>query len=319
MARTLLEIGRAACIRAGLAPPTQIVGSNHTTARRIAVAAEDTISHMARRAGHGGWSDLRSEWVFMLRPGKYAYALPADFLRPATGTFRRDGSPFSMLAPASPRQWAAYRSGPTEPVAPYAWRIANGALVIEPPAQAEEIMRFEYQSRYPVVRSAAITDYQIMGPSADGSSTFYLPRVGLVPLEGAIDVNPGDVATEAGSSWDVAPPGWDEAKWGGPLEGYYALFRREVPLAAAKVRVPTFESDDDEPAFRFEHPVSLGITWRMLRQLRQPYAEERAEYEAAVSAALGWDNGGAHDILVGAEAEWPDAYPTADSTRWMVS
>lgn len=317
MPKTLLQLGQDACIRAGLSRPSQIFGATHQTARRLTVAAEDTIRDMAERGGRTGWSDLRSEWIFPLRAGHYAFPLPEDFLRPVIHTFHREGSPFSMLAPSDPAQWTYYRLGPSRPAAPYAWRVSNGMLLIEPPATGSEIMRFEYQSRFMVVRTATEADYQLMG-EIDGMP-WYLPLPGIVPVEGQLSVSPLQSGAVGSGSWDTAPPGWDEATWDGTLGAYYKMFRRQAPLAGARVRSQYFAADTDEPAFRYEHPIGLGITWRLLQQLRQPYAEAMAAYERSLRIALAWDNGGAHDIMIGAECPDLEAYPTADPLKWTVS
>jgi len=317
--RTILEICQDAAERAGLAAPGKIFGSNDKRARRLRVAATDTMREMSRFGDSEGWSDLRSEWIFTITPGNFSYPLPQDFLRIVPGTMQRENWPLGVLGPTNPITWALWRNGVTRPYSPYGWRVANGRLFLEPPGETNEILRWEYQSKYLVVRDATLADY-IQMPSPDEQS-FYIPKVGIVPIEGELSVPPSHITEVSGKSytggWEVGT--WENDKWDGLLGLYYGCFRREAPLQNSRVRAPNFTADTDRPAFSCEDVISLGITWRVLRSLNKPYAEEMREFMEAMRFCRAVDGAGPSEIKLGDYHEGREAYPLVNGDKWVIS
>lgn len=335
MGRTILEIAREAAEREATAPaPVTLFGDNNRVARILRQAAHDTLREYLRSSRSEGLSEFHSQWVFSLQPGRFAYALPPDYLRMIPNTEQRGGWPMGMIGPASPVTWARWLSGAAAVTAPMGWRIKNSVLFVEPTPEKAELVIIEYISRYPVVSPIKSGDYDL-------TSQVPITNAPVVARDGWIE--PGAVVSENPPAWwsisaqqgevlacaSPAPgaflydegegKGWDEGVW--VLEPAEML-KRINPLSGVRplpeVRRPGFTADDDRPAFDDDYLLSLGMTWRLQRALTLPYAELAAEYEAELGVRLSEDAGGARGFRLGQRGNEHGALPLGDG-RWLVS
>lgn len=76
---------------------------------------------------------------------------------------------------------------------------------------------------------------------------------------------------------------------------YYQYYSDKwLTNSAGTVEYDEFQADDDEVIFD-EDMFTMGVIWRMLKSLGQPYGEERAEYDQLVEIAMA--NSGANEKL----------------------
>jgi hypothetical protein len=312
VARTILEIAKEAAERDNTSRPlVSLFGAgNDRVARVLRIAAADTIRDILRASV--GLSEFQATYVFTMEPGRYAYALPPDYLRMIPGTENRANWPMSLIGPVSPQQWARWMSGAVTSPAPSGWRIRNNALWIDPPPASRELVQIDYISRYPVVAPISSDVIDV----TDGAIQVKAP---MVPRDGAITENvKRALFTEEydGTAYgDV--PGWDEAVW---AEEVTEILRR-INLTSnvdpkPMIRKPEFTADTDRPAFDDDHLLSLGMTFRLRRGLGMPYAEQADEYEAEKEAKAFGDAGGVRDFRFGCDDDRPAVIPLGDG-KWL--
>lgn len=314
--RTILDIAVEAAERDATAPaPQALFGTNDRIAKIMRGAAKDTIRELMRQTRWMGLSEWHSTWVFTLRPGRFAYPLPPDFLRIIPYTEQRNGWPLGFVGPATPQNWAWWVfGGGGAGASPMGWRIRNDAIFIEPMPQAEELIAIEYISRYPVVSEIRVGDYDL--------STEPLQTVApIVARDGWLSAPNADAILQPGpndGAYDT-PDGFDEQVW--PQEPTEIL-RRINPMSTAaplpQVRRPEFTADTDLPAFGDDYLLSIGMTFRLRRALGLPYAEHAAEYENEMAIKLAEDAGGARSIYLGREMPTAEAIPLGNG-NWLVS
>lgn len=316
MPRTILEIAKEAAEREQTAPaPTSLFDTNTKVAKTLRIAAGDTMREYLTRLNWVGTSEFSSTWVFALRPGRYAYPLPPDFLRIVPNTEHRGGWPLGLVGPATPQAWAAWLHGGVAAPASMGWRIRNNAIWIEPVPTKLELVAIEYVSRYPVVSRIKAGDYDSSQTPPAAVSPF-VPRDGHIDLPRELDITP---PVEGEGHFDTAPPGYDVAVWG--PETFEELRRIAVQSGIApfpQVRRPEFKADDDQPAFDDDYPLSLGMTFRLRRAMGKDYAEVAAEYEAALEKKAADDAGGARAFRLGADGRHCDVVPLGGQ-NWLVS
>jgi hypothetical protein len=105
-------------------------------------------------------------------------------------------------------------------------------------------------------------------------------------------------STSAGA-WDVAV--WDTAIWND------------------KTVIDRFLADSDQPRVP-DDLVSQGMTWRLMRDMGQPYFDLRADYEQAVNLAIAQDKGGPPRSLSLAQSRMTDEvyHPLDDSSGVVI-
>lgn len=314
MARTILEIAQEAASRDNSAPPPDILFQTQSkVARVLRIAATDTLRDLVRRSGHTGLSEFHSTWVFALKPGRFAYPLPPDFLRMIPNTEHRGGWPLGLVGPATPQAWAAWIFGGAVTAVEMGWRVRNNAIFFEPTPHAVELVAIEYISRYPVVSHVATGDF-------DMSQTPPVCLAPLVPRDGHQDLSAytaTDPVTDE-ALYDVEP-GWEESVFGGDIS---AALRALDPTGTAQpypeVRRPDFVADTDTPATDDDHWLSLGMTFRLRRALGKDYAEVAAEYEQEMDQKLAHDAGGPRAIHYGSRGPDWETYPVGGG-KWLVT
>lgn len=313
MARTIFEIATEVCDRVTVASPDSLFGNNDRIARTLRVAAKDTIRDMMRSAMKNGMSSLQSQWVFATKPKVYAYSLPPDFFKMLPHTEQRNRWPLGIIGPANPQTWSNWIGGAAYTAVPMAWRIANNLIHLEPPPTETELVLIEYLSRYPVARDATDAD---LAP-VDGRLAPISP---LVPREGYIAAGALDAVPTSGASK------WGEATWGTAVWGSTpAQELRRVPTGAANTRFPAYQvraeeftADTDRSAFDDDHVLSLGLTWRLRKGLRMPYAEAHEEYEEEKGVFLANDASRGRTIVFGDDVPHEGVVPLGGD-RWLVS
>lgn len=315
MARTILEIAQEAAERERTAPaPETLFGTNNKVAKILRTAAHDTLREYLAHLGQQGGSEFSSTWVFTLIPGRYAYPLPPDFLRVVPNTEHRGGWPLGLVGPANPQSWAAWLHGGASAPVQMGWRIRNNAIWFEPVPRAMELVTIEYTSRYPVVSEIREGDYD-HSQAPPVCKVPFVPRDGYISMPAAHDIT---LPQEGQGTYDD-PPGYDVAVYG--QETFEAL-RRISPqsgiLPLPQVRRPYFESDDDCPVFEDDHPLSLGMTFRLRRALGLDYAEIAGEYEAEIETKRATDAGGSRSFRLGCDNDRQDVAPLGDG-RWLVT
>ncbi|MFE3836922.1 phage adaptor protein [Pseudogemmobacter sonorensis] len=313
MARTILEIAQEAAERDATAPaPEKLFDTDNKVSKILRRAASDTMREFLAKTGTVGTSEFQSTWAFTLVPRRYAYPLPPDFLRVIPDTEHRGGWPLGLIGPANPRSWANWLHGGAAAPASMGWRIRNNLIWFEPVPAAMELVTIEYISRYPVVSGIKAGDY-------DASQTPPICTAPFVPRDGHIDLAAPVAPTVENQGEYDAPPGYDIAVWG--PETFEELRRISVTSGIAplpQVRRPQFTADDDLPAFEDDHPLSLGMTFRLRRALGLDYAEIAAEYEAEIEAKVAADAGGGRAFRLGVDCGSAAVAPLGDG-RWLVS
>lgn len=307
MARTILEIAQEAAARDNTAPPpSSLFGNANRIARILRVALGDTMREILRTSAWQGLSEAHSTWVMVLKPGRYAYPLPPDFLRMIPDTENRGGWPMGLIGPATPQAWSAWVNGGAAVAAPMGWRIRNNAIFFDPTPTTEEVVTIEYVSKYPVVSPVLAGDYNAETPPDAVPPA--VPRDGYMDGTASEAVYAG-TATGAEFAYGTAP-GWDAAVWAAE---FAEILRRINPLSLAQpapqVRRPEFTADTDMPAFEDDHILSMGLTYRLRRALGLPYAEHAAEFEADLEMMIAADAGGARAFAIGRERGCDDVIP----------
>lgn len=278
--RAILEIAQEAAERSQRArPPSTLFGAGDRAATILRVAAADTVQDMMRAPQGGqGWSDLQSTWVFRLTPGVGSYMLPPDYGSMIPDTDMRRSHTLGLLGPTPARVWHDWLYGGGVPPSSMGWIIRNGRLYVEPVPTVSEYVTIGYVSRWPVVQFVDGVDHVQADIAASEAQRVDVP---LVAREGFLATTP--------------------AALGMTLTEYEALFRLIRPtqgvdtFSGAMARAKKFARDADMPALD-DHVLSLGMTARLLKGLREPYAEEMAEYEEARDVALAKDAGGGRNI-----------------------
>lgn len=315
MARSILEIAREAAERDATAPaPSKLFGVNDRIAKVLRHAAKDTLREYLRSSGWQGLSEFHSSWVFALRPNRYAYPMPTDFLRLIPETETRYGHTLGMLGPVTPQTWSNWLFGRGTSPSAMGWRIRNNALFIEPVPSKSELVVIEYISRYPVVSEIQANDYD-MSMSPPQTNAPIVPRDGFLSLpdESVLEV---DFEDEGHYGED---PGWDFAKWADdPME----YLRRINPLSGVaplpQVRRPEFVADTDMPVFEDDYLLSLGMTFRLRRALGLPYTEHAAEYESELEMKGSTDAGGARSFRMGEDTRQDQVMPLGNG-EWLLN
>lgn len=314
MPHTILDIAREAAARDNTAPPpTVLFGTNDKVATILRGAAKDTVRDLMRSTNWCGLSEFTALWAMVLKPGRYAYPLPTDYLRSIVNTEHRGGWPLGLIGPATPAVWSAWIFGGAAAVtASMGWRISNGALWVEPTPAAEELVTIEYISRYPVVSEVRAGDFDSQIPPQAVSP--------VVQRDGFID---GDVseavydATDTGFAYGDAP-GFDAAVWTASMSEILKIINPLSSVAPLpQVRRPEFTADTDKPAFEDDYLLSLGMTYRLRRALGLPYAEHAAEYESEMDMKINSDAGGARSFRIGNMGQEADCLPLGGG-KWMV-
>jgi hypothetical protein len=316
MARTILEIAQEAAEREATAPPpTSLFGNNSRVARILRHAAKDTMREYLRLVGWESQTELQSTWTFTLRPGRFAYPLPPDFLRIIPRTEHRNGWEMGLIGPANAVTWARWLMGSATVTAPMGWRIRNSMLMIEPTPAAAELVSIDYISRYPVVSDLAQGDY-------DFTLKPIQPKSPFVPLDGHLDLaSSTDVITvaEDDALFEDGDTGYEVGTWPDEL---WEVLKRINPLSGVaplpKVRRPEFTSDTDQPAWQDDYLLSLGMHFRLRRGLGLPFAEAAAEYEAEMDSKANTDGGGKRAFALGNEAPQTETVPLGGG-RWLLS
>ena len=314
MARTLLEICTEVCDRATVNTPTTIIGNNDNIARRLRVAAKDTLRDIMRQAMKNGVSGFHSQWLFATKPGVYAYRMPPDLYKVIPGTEQRNRWPLGILGPVSPQTWSNWIAGLQYTAVPMGWRIKNNLIHFEPVPTQEELIVIEYLSRFPVARDATDADLEPVGG-------YLTPKSPLVPRE-------GHVADGALDAVDVSSSGakWGSATWGTAVWGKTKLEEmRRIPAKVGNVKFPEyqvrdeeFRNDTDTCAIDDDHVVSLGMTWRLKKALSMPYAEDYSEYNREVDVFLANDASIGRTIVFGEDAPQNEIEPLGGG-QWMVT
>lgn len=315
MSRTILAIAKEAAERDNTAPPPAVLfGSDSKVARSLRTAATDTMREYLRRCPGQGVSEFTSTWVFGLQPGKFAYALPPDYLRMIPNTEHRGGWPMGLVGPATPQGWAQWIYGGASAPVEMGWTIRNNAIWIDPTPTNYELVTIGYISRFPVVSTLQVGDYDFTA-TPPRCNLPYVPRDGYMTLPGALELG-HDPANEA--AYDQ-PPGWDVAIFGPDVSD---ILRRIDPSSAVaplpEVRRDAFVADTDKPAFEDDHLLSLGMTFRLRRALGKDYAEAAAEYEEEMEAKASADAGQARAFRIGQTVDSVDVLPLGNG-QWMVS
>lgn len=311
MAKTILELATEVCDRFTVNPPTTLFGTNDHIARKLRVAAKDTLRDIMRSAMKNGLSGFHSQWVFSVKPGVYAYRMPPDFYKMIPGTEQRNRWPLGILGPVSPQTWSNWLAGLAYTAVPMGWRIKNNLIHFEPPPSAEEIVIIEYLSRFPVARDVTDDDLEVV----DGRLA---PKSPLIPREGYIGDGALDVVDRTYvSKWGTAA--WGTAAWGPTATSEL----RRIPEVSTKfpayqVRAEEFTSDTDTCALDDDYVVSLGMTWRLRKSLSMPYAEEFNEYEREKGVFLSNDGSKGRTIVFGDSTAINEVEPLGDG-NWMVS
>jgi hypothetical protein len=310
VARTILDIATEVCDRVTVNVPSTLFGTNDNIARKLRVAAKDTLRDLMRGAMKNGISGFHSQWVFATKPGVYAYQLPPDFYKMLPGTEQRSRWPLGILGPVTPQTWSNWISGLQYTAVPMGWRIKNNLIHFEPPPTQEEIVVIEYLSRFPVARDATDAD---LAPV----NGYLQPIAPLVPREGYIHGDALDVVETTG-------PTWGEAVWGTAVWGTTAISElRRIPTSSTKfpdyqVRAEEFTSDDDLCAIDDDHVVSLGMTWRLRKGLMMSYAEEYDEYDREKDVFLSNDGSTARTVVFGDTGPREEIAPLGDG-QWSVT
>lgn len=312
MAQSILSMAIDVCDRNTVKAPTTLFDTNDKIARILRMAANDTVRDIMRSAMRNGLSGYKAQWVFSTKPGVYSYKLPPDFYRVIPGTEQRDRWPLGILGPVNPQTWSNWVSGLGYSAVPMGWRIANDLIHLEPiPTQTEAVV-IEYMSRYVVMRAATDAD---LAP-VDGRLE---PIAPLVPRDGYLGTGALSAVQSGGSAWGTAL--WGTGVWGSTPEQEMRRIPAEVPATKHpeyQVRAERFTSDDDTSAMDDSHVLSLGMTWRLLKGMRKPYAEEKNEYEDEKDRFLGDDASQGRTIVFG-ELRTRHEIEALGSGNWMLS
>lgn len=312
MARTVLQIAREAAEREATAPaPPRLFQTENKIAKILRTAAGDTVRDYLRTTGWAAQSEFASTWVFSTVPGRYAYPLPPDFLAMIPDTEHINGSPLSVLGPATPDTWAGWVYGGGASRSEMGWRIRNGALWVHPTPTQAQLVTMDYISRYPVVSTIQPGDYDL-------TKTPPVCIAPFVPRDGQIDLGQDITPEISGTATYDAGPGFEEGVF--PVADHEVL-KRLSPLSQVaplpQVRREAFSADTDMPAFTDDHMLSLGMTFRLRRALGMDYAEVAAEYEAEMERKAATDGGGSRGFQIGT-CDAPDLVPLGGG-RWIVS
>ena len=315
--RSILAIAREAAERDATAPqPTALYNTNDRVARVLRTAAKDTLREYLRSTRSKGLSEFTGTWVFATQAGRFAYPLPPDYLRMIPNTEHLGGWPMGLIGPASPALWAWWMSSGSTTPGTQAWRIRNGAILINPTPATAELVQIEYISRFPVVSAIAVSDLDLTGPYPAIVSPF-VPRDGYITAAGMEAAEPGPRPENL--IYD-GPPGYDIGVW--PVEPTEVLRRINLLSQVAplpQVRRPEFTADGDTPAFDDDFPLSLGMTFRLRRALGLPYAEQAAEYDEELDSKASEDAGGPRAFRIGGGSdECFDTYPLGGG-NWLVT
>lgn len=313
MSRSIYAIAEEVCDRVTVGCPDTLFGTNDRIARILRVAAKDTLRDIMRDAMKNGVSGFQSQWVFATKPGVYAYSLPPDFYKMIPGTEQRNQWPLGILGPVNPQTWSNWIGGAAYTAVPMAWRISNNLVHIEPPPVSAELILIEYLSHYMVVRDAVDGDLAPVDGRLAPISPL-IPREGYV-ADGALDTVP----TSGASKWGEAV--WGTAVWGSTP----AQELRRVPVSASdtkypayQVRAAEFTGDTDECALHDDHVLSLGLTWRLRKGLRMPYAEAFDEYDTEKGVFLANDASRGRTIVFGEDGAHDQVVPLGGD-RWVVT
>ena len=313
MARSILEIATEVCDRETIACPSTLFGTNDKIARILRTAAKDTLRDLMRSAMKNGVSGFVSQWVFATKPNIYAYRLPPDFYKMVPGTEQRDRWPLGILGPVSPQTWSNWIAGTATTAVPMGWRIKNNLIHIEPPPSANEIVVIEYLSRYLVARDATDEDLEPV-------NGILQPISPLVPREGYIA--PGSLEYVETTN----PTVWGSGIWGVSIWGTTPTYElRRIPGSSNntsfpqyQVRAEEFASDSDTSALDDDHVLSLGMSWRLLKAMRRPYAEARDEFEREKEVFLANDASAGRDFIFGDDCPHEEVMPLGGD-NWLVT
>lgn len=110
MIRTLLQIGEAIAVKAGLPIQVNLIGSSDRTAKLILQAIKDGTSKDAFR--DYDWMFLQRESSFTTAGVEY-YSMPSDFDRFINNTIWDRTNDRPVLGPVGPTKWQEYESGLT--------------------------------------------------------------------------------------------------------------------------------------------------------------------------------------------------------------
>lgn len=317
MARTILEIAREAAERGATAPrPATLFGTNDRIARVLRTAAKDTMREYLRSSRAKGLSEFHGTWVFATQPGRFSYPLPPDFLRMIPNTEFLNGWPAGLIGPVSPQTWSRWIAMGSTISAPIGWRLRNNIITLNPTPSEAKLVLIDYVSSYPVVSPVLESDLDTTGRFPMVNAPF-VPRDGHATAEGYDATPTGSASTDF--NFD-AGDGFDDGVW--PKEPSDVLKRINLLSTVGPkpmVRRPEFTADTDLPAFEDDYPLSLGMTFRLRRDLGLPYAEYAAEFEDELEMKQAEDGGGSRGFRVGQGSElvW-DAIPVG-AGRWLVS
>jgi hypothetical protein len=315
--RTILAIAQEAAERDATAPrPTTLYGTNDRVARILRTAAKDTLREYLRSTRAKGLSEFTGTWVFATQAGRFAYAIPPDYLRMIPNTEHLGGWPLGLIGPASPQLWAWWMSSGSTTPGSHAWRIRNNTILLNPTPAEATLVQIEYISRYPVVSAITADDLDLTGPYPAVISPL-VPRDGYITAAGMQAAEP---PPQPESFVFDGEPGFDVGVW--PTEPTEVLKRLNLLSQASplpQVRRPEFAADTDMPAFDDDYPLSLGMTFRLRRALGFPYAEVAAEYEEELEAKMTEDAGGPRAFRIGAgDDDHVDTWPLGGD-RWLVT
>lgn len=95
------------------------------------------------------------------------------------------------------------------------------------------------------------------------------------------------------------------------MTGYWAL-------SGGTVAKPTFTADTDT-CLLDDELMALGLKWRMLRLLGQPYEEAKVEYNNAVFAMLAQDAGGKRTIDAGGPGKFSIPSAMVPEGSWNIT
>lgn len=312
MAKTLMELAESICDRVMPAnTPTKLFDTNDRTARRLRMAAKDTIRDIMRSCEESGVSGFHSQWVFATKPGIYSYRMPPDYYRMIPDTEQRGRWPLGIIGPVSPSTWSNWVSGQAATVVPMGWRIKNNTIHFEPPPAQVELVVIEYLSRFMVARDATDDDLE----PVDGRLTVKAP---LVPRDGYIADGALDAVPTGGTKWGEAT--WGAAVWG---ETPTEALRRIPPngeaqgFPAFQVRQEEFQSETDRCALDDDYVVELGMLWRFLRSLGKPYSQEQDDYEREKGVFLASDASKARTFSFGSNSISYETVPLGGG-QWLV-
>ncbi len=279
--RTQLEHAAEA---AGMPVPKVIYGSNDRLSRTLRSVARASVRDILASMPSGGYSDQISTWVFRTQPGEASYPLPPDFYDMIPGTQFRDTWPVGLLGPTPSWMWARWRAGFSVPSYPFSWRVLRNRMYLEPIPAAQEVVTVEYLSKFPVIKQVTGWDNQLWdGAPGDHAKAPYVTHEGHLAVT-ATDLGLTSAEFDAKFRLLTPPNGWDASSdLNG--DGYPDAFVRKEGLT------------EDTDIVSFDHDLFLSsLIWRLRREVRKPYAEEKLDFERIRSSTAAIDNGGLRDI-----------------------